>query len=67
MCLMIGKFQLKVVESVTIHPPSGEVLSWVFWGNKREEVRKHKATLDSDVRNQTPHTHAEARSQHHRS
>ena len=50
MCLVIGKFQLKVVESVTVRPPSGEVLSWVFWGNKRaDEVRKYRPRLDSDV------------------
>ena len=66
MCLVIGKFQPKVVESVTIRPPSGEVLSWVFWGNGREdEVRKCRPRLDSDVGNQIPHTRRS--SQHHRS
>lgn len=55
--LVIGKFQLKVIESVTIHP-AWEVMSWVLWGNAGEEGQGAQTDADSAVRNRrTPHAH----------
>lgn len=46
--LVIGKFQQKVIEPVTVHP-----VCWLR-GTKGRRVRMYRPTLDSRVRNQQP-------------